>query len=458
MAEPSAAHARDLGDYAALVRRRWRWVAGFVLAGFVIACAYLLTAQTTYVATAKVLVEPVGNASPMVGARTDDPINLDTEAQLVRSEPVATRAVELLGSELSPVALADQVTVTVPPNTTVLAIAFAARTAEDAQQGAETFARAYIENRAQMAQDDLDRDVQRLQHQAKETIQRIRDVNVSLSRLTGSGETADQAFLLARRRALSSQLASYNTQLAPIVGETVDAGLIIIDAQLPGKPVDPNPWLALPTGVMLGLVLGLAFAAWRERADKRIHSSTDVERIYGVVPLSFVGVAGHGEAVSAQDVLALYYQLRARDSGHGETVLLVGPDAPETAERLSRSLAVTAARSGDRVTYLTRPDSPPRLDRERITACSAGLLELPDYAELEVLVGLDLRPCAAHGETTRAASGAGVRDSRPAQPRPGSRPVDRHSVRRRRGGRDPPRHQPPRHRRRDPGRPDQGGR
>ena len=28
MAEPTAAHARELGDYLLIARRRWRWIVG----------------------------------------------------------------------------------------------------------------------------------------------------------------------------------------------------------------------------------------------------------------------------------------------------------------------------------------------------------------------------------------------------------------------------------------------
>ncbi len=97
MSEPTAAHARDLGDYVALARRRWTWIVGCVVAGIAVSYVYLGVAQETYESTAKVLVESTGTTeSTTVGARTNDAINLDTEAQLVKSEPVSARAAELL--------------------------------------------------------------------------------------------------------------------------------------------------------------------------------------------------------------------------------------------------------------------------------------------------------------------------------------------------------------------------
>ena len=137
MTEPAAAHARDVGDYLALARRRWGWIASAVLLGLTLSLSYLVTAEKTYVSVAQVLVKPTGASQvTAVGARTNDAINLDTEAQLVRSEPVSARAAQIVGSTLSPVALAQSVTITVPANTTVMDIAFAAPTAEAAQAGA----------------------------------------------------------------------------------------------------------------------------------------------------------------------------------------------------------------------------------------------------------------------------------------------------------------------------------
>ncbi len=241
MADLTAAHARDLGDYASLVRRRWTWVLGSVLVCAALAALFLNVAEQTFVSSSKVLVKSTVGTSSAVGDRTNDAINLDTEAQLVTSEPVAERAGELLGSDKSPVALANQVTVAVPPNTTVLSIAFSASSAEDAQDGASAFAQAYLENRTDSAQDVLASDVDRLQEQIEQVSAQIEDTSVGISRLNGPDEGADRAFLIARRENLNSQLASYNAQLAPLVGTLVNPGQVITEAQLPSDSGRPEP-------------------------------------------------------------------------------------------------------------------------------------------------------------------------------------------------------------------------
>jgi uncharacterized protein involved in exopolysaccharide biosynthesis len=64
MAEPTAANARELGDYVALVRRRWAWIVCSMLVGVVLALSYLTVAETSYSSTAKVLVEATGPWTP----------------------------------------------------------------------------------------------------------------------------------------------------------------------------------------------------------------------------------------------------------------------------------------------------------------------------------------------------------------------------------------------------------
>jgi capsular polysaccharide biosynthesis protein len=405
MPDLNAAHARDLGDYASLARRRWAWIAAAALVGLAVALGYLATAQQTYVSMAKVQVMATTSTGDAVGARTNDEINLDTEAQLVTSQPVATRAGEMLESTLTPVALARRVSISVPPNTTVMAISFSAPSAEGARQGAEAFARAYLESRQETAQAVLQTDVDRLERLIDETQEEVLDTNVRISRLEGPNEKSDRAFMIARRSTLSTQLATYNAELAPLVDTEVVAGKVILDAQLPTSPVDPDPMVLLPAGLMAGLVLGLGLAAWRERSDRRIHTGAELERLFGLVPLASLVARGRGRFVRIDhDVRAFYHSLRANGPESGEVVALVGPDTSDTAEHLSWSIAMLAARSGSPTAYITRPRSPVIELRRRAQPEVHELLDLSDYESLQVLVDGEFRSSVLRAELTGLAA------------------------------------------------------
>lgn len=393
MEQPTAAHARDLGDYASLVRRRWGWIVGCAVLGLVLGSLFLSVADRTYVSQARVLVQETGTDSTSVGERTNSGINLDTEAQLVQSEPVAALAARSLDTEVSPVALATRVGVTVPPNTTVMIIAFRAPTAEEAQRGAAAFAEAYLDNRAEDADTTLQQEVARLEDLVESTSEQIRETNVRLANLTGIEAPSRRSSLQARRANLTSRLASYNTALAPIVGSVVRAGDVIGEAQLPSTPVDPNPWLVLPSGLMGGLFLGFGIAALRERLDQRIHTSADLERVFGLVPAAELHAGRHRRGARLEhDVRALYHTLRAFGTPSGqERVMLVGPDAHESAQHLSLSLALVAARSGAPTCYVVAPEpdgsAPPTPD----VVERSPMLRMEDYASLDVLVQGELR-------------------------------------------------------------------
>ena len=91
MPDATQSYARDLGDYGALLRRRWMWVVLGLLIGLVAGAAYLQVKTPTYVATAKVKVESTVADTTQDITRTDGAVNLDTEAQFVTSSPVASK-------------------------------------------------------------------------------------------------------------------------------------------------------------------------------------------------------------------------------------------------------------------------------------------------------------------------------------------------------------------------------
>src|SRR4051812_4014520 len=152
---PSSA---TFGEYTGALRRRW-WVLvlGAVI-GLGLAAAYLLVAPKTYISTAAVRVDQIGTESDntLEGARLNSGVNMDTEAQLVTSQAVSSRAkVNLQTTEIVG-QLVQHVSVGVPANTNVLRISFTDNTAVGAQKGAEAYAKAYLENRRFTTSDFID--------------------------------------------------------------------------------------------------------------------------------------------------------------------------------------------------------------------------------------------------------------------------------------------------------------
>jgi capsular polysaccharide biosynthesis protein len=398
MAEPTAAHARELGDYLLIARRRWRWIVGGAVVGLVLALVYLQFAQLTYASTATLKVESTAADVTALGDRTNDAINLDTEAVLVKSNLVAQRAVDLLDSNETPRRLASRVTVTVPANTTVLAITYRAPNAEEAQLGAQAFADAYLANRRAAAEAFIEDNVARLQDQIDRTDKDIRDTQALIADLNGPQETAQRAMAVAQKANLEAQRASFQNELAPILGTQVQPGEIITAPSRPRTPVDPNPLLVLPSGLMAGLLAGVVLAGIRERRDKRIHAAVDVERIFGIKPLARMpwGDGSLGDPTGVRldaDVRAVYHSLRANGPAATESTVVVAPEADLPGERLAFSLAVAGSRAGASAVYLARPGQLSAADRA-VAAGTRGLLSLPDYESIDAVVAGEVHASA----------------------------------------------------------------
>ncbi|MEV0605086.1 Wzz/FepE/Etk N-terminal domain-containing protein [Polymorphospora rubra] len=276
----------DLSDHLGLLRRQW-WVVLALLVTGLAAAGVVTSAQTrVYESSTSVLVQPAGQDTNVVGGRTRGDINLDTEAQLVRSTAVATGAAELLRVDTAADELAHDVSVKVPANTSVLVITFAAGDPEAARAGSHAFAEAYLRNREASARADLDTQIAALNSKIKELDTALVQVNGRLAGL--SAGSPQRANLESQRATTQAQLNSMTGKLNELTTATVSAGRIISDARLPARPSRPDTLLNLASGGMLGLLLGLGVAAARERLDRRVRAGSDVGRA-GVPVLAELG-------------------------------------------------------------------------------------------------------------------------------------------------------------------------
>lgn len=96
-------------------------------------------------------------------------------------------------------------TVTVPPNITVLDIAYAGSTAEGAQAGAAAFADAYLANRTQTAQQATDDEISRVEGIINQVASQLRNVNDELNDTQNPPSSIDRTGLQARRDNINAQ-------------------------------------------------------------------------------------------------------------------------------------------------------------------------------------------------------------------------------------------------------------
>lgn len=351
-----------LSDYGRLLKRRWAWVVAGVVAGLVAGWVVQERTVPTYTSEASVIVEPSGISSvEIVGGRTSGAINLDTEAQLVRSAEVAERARQELGSELSTEELVENVLVTVPPNSQILTIAYQAATPAGAQAGAAAFAEAYLANRAGVAQDDLDVAVENLREQRDALAEQLATVSQELGAM--ADDDPARAYSESQQGLLTSQVSNLDQQIQSLSSAGTRPGRVISPAVLPTDPTGPISRIYLLSGALAGLLLGLGLALIRERTDPRIHGISDVERFVGLPVLATVPAAPEGARVTPIAVHNAYDRLRnavisAERSGH-RMLLLSGVDRTTPTASVAAILAKSLSASGRKVIVVQAvPDVP----------------------------------------------------------------------------------------------------
>ncbi len=276
MHNPTSANGARLGDYFVLLRRQWLVVLLCLALGIGAAMAYLQWAPKEYRSTTAVLVTAIGGGSDRANA-----INLDTEAQLVTATETVTAAADELGiPEGDARGLADQVGVTVPPNTEILDIRFVGDSAAQAQRGSLAFAEAYLAQRRATAEAVLETEEAALQERIDAVQAELDDVEAAAADLPADSSARDRAD--DQIAGLNNQLATLGSQQNLIRSQTVSPGRIVTQPRLPAAPSSPDPLITLAAGVLLGALLGVGVAALRHRADDVVRTPEDLYRRTGV--------------------------------------------------------------------------------------------------------------------------------------------------------------------------------
>ncbi|MEU3457134.1 Wzz/FepE/Etk N-terminal domain-containing protein [Micromonospora sp. NPDC006766] len=260
-----------LAAYLGWLRRRWWILLLAAVLGTVGGLALTKLQHPRYLSSTSLLVRPP-SAGP--DSNPNAKVNLDTEAQVVRSLVVAERAKGLLKTSTEAEYLVQSVAVTVPPNSQVLQVAYEADSPTQAQAGSHAFAQAYLDLRKATAQKALENETTALKQQ-------IAEVNKQLSAVAGRiaaapGNSVERQRAEADRSVLTNQLGSLNNRLSPLLSADTDPGEIISDARLPQQPSFPNRTLNLASGMGAGLLLGIVLALLLDRLDTRIRRGRDI--------------------------------------------------------------------------------------------------------------------------------------------------------------------------------------
>ncbi len=263
--EPAAIDLREF--FAVLRRRKWSVILPTLL--IVAAAVTLLYLRTpTYASTATVEVLPL-NAVAVLTPTSTSYVNMDSEAASVTSVQIRERAARRLadGGYDPGLAREDDVSVSVPTNTTNLDITCTTQQPDTAQACAQAFAGAYVEERKAFAD---------------EAEANLRDpLEKSIAALSTSLAKLDDQLAATTDPVLRAKLSSEQTALQTrLTSGAVRPGCVAHrrgDARAGGDP-RRSAGLALEQGLrhdgrpglLLGLALGVGLAFVRQRMDTRV--------------------------------------------------------------------------------------------------------------------------------------------------------------------------------------------
>jgi capsular exopolysaccharide synthesis family protein len=276
----------EFRDYVRIVLAHWVGVLVLIVVGVAGAVAYNVTQPKVYQATAQGLVS-AGSSKDASDATINNSLatsRVSSYVAVATSSRVADRVIHDLGLDTSAGALIGEITVSQPENTVLIDIDARAST----PAGAQALANAWV--------DALAAEVQRIE--------------------TG-GTTSDLSVLHIEKLSSAS----------------------------PGSLVLPRTKLNLLLGLFAGMLLGLAYALIRKQFDRRLRSTEEVEKQFGVPVIGAIPQSQHMRLDDGQELSLAVTATSASRSG----------SAAEAFRKLRTNLAFMDVDHPPRIIVVTSP-------------------------------------------------------------------------------------------------------
>ncbi len=265
----------DLREFMGTVLRRKWLVLAVAVVVVALAAAYSYSRPKVFSSTASVLARPI-----RVSATDDDPLDnlsMPTEAELVRSTPVAEIARGLVGRPQDLQDMLRRVTVTTPENTQILQISYTDSSPKRAESGAQAFAEGYLEFKAELAEQGIDEDAATIQVEIDQIDLAMRQLEIDIQGMEEG--SPDLAAAESERASLEDTRLGLRNQLVAINTASKDPGEVVQAAERPSAAISPKHQVDLALGVLLGIGAGMLLASMRERKQDRIETPATLRNV-----------------------------------------------------------------------------------------------------------------------------------------------------------------------------------
>jgi len=266
----------DFRDYLnVIIRRKWLVVlAVLAMVGVTLGLSY---AQTPiYSATGQLLLQARASET-IFGSDRNAGASLETEIQIVTSQPVRNLVIERIGA-------APLVTASAVGSSSVIEVQGESTDAQQVAATVNTYMQAYIDYRRQQAIDDLTDATGQIQPRIDELQGQINALNAQILEAPPLQRPAVESQFRPELEAKLSQQSVLEGSLEELRIQTqlsTGGARIQLSATAPTQPIRPTP---LRTGLLafpVALVFGLALVFLFEYLDDSIKSKEDLERVVG---------------------------------------------------------------------------------------------------------------------------------------------------------------------------------
>lgn len=363
----------DLREYLSVLRaRKWTIVA---IAGGVLALAMFLSFRQTplYRADARLLIKPISSDSFYVA-----PPNLETESEIISSDPVAELVREEIGA--GEPGLSGELVVEPVTDTEVVVVGYISPDPARAQEAANSFARNYIEYRRAQALSELRGAQRAVQNRVNSTRDKLVQVGEDFRAARRRHDPSLAQALEAERGSLIARLGVLQQRYDDIQPERsvrTGGGQLLEPASKPSIPYSPNHLRSGLFGAFFAVLLGIGAAFFVERLDDRFRDRDDVQRVLRAPVLAtiprfrqskkgprdnIIVRTGPGE-IASEAYRTLVTNIQFASTQRGCRSLVVTSARPGEGKTVTcANLAVTLAKTGNRVVLVSADLRRPTLD------------------------------------------------------------------------------------------------
>ncbi len=292
----------DLRQYLLVLQRWWWLIAGGAIIAAAAAFIVSSASPPVYEAAATLLVQqpPAPGVSDYTALLTSERL-AQTYAQMVTGRPVLEVAIQQLGLNATPEALARRVRVELVRNTQLIRIRVEHTDPAEAARIANGIAEAFITYNQALQQQRYGGSLDRLKAHIDDLSRLMREVQGQLDALKGSSSPQDQAertrletILAGYRTSYTSLLQNYE-QMRLTATQSTNTISLFEAARVPERPIRPRKLMNAALAGVVGALLVVGGVFLREHLDDTVKTTDDVVRTTSLSVLGMIGRLAEGE-------------------------------------------------------------------------------------------------------------------------------------------------------------------